>query len=397
MSNDVITVGSKTTTGGAVISGHDGVVINGKKVALVGDIATCPCGSKSCRGQGPIVAQSPRAANVFGTNLARVGDLVDTGCGSCFLNTSSHQVSLSTSTATNLNMGSGVHIGNGVHINGGGVNFSSNVSTTNAGTNNSVAPSQSSSSKAAQAAYNLTEKEWDQDLKKLAKNYQWDTSQQKNKSLAVLIIEEANEYLDLLNKDTHGVLSTGKDYTGISMGLKGAYDVVKELNGLGATASAVSIYGVMHIVIENYKPRYLDLGIRWQKATPQMLKIGYALNTVSGNVNFLKGNIYVELVFSGAVNAVDYMLHDEKTLGEVVGELFSDVAKGVVAGVVAQGSTLILRAGLTLAFAAPPTALLLGFFVISAFYIGNQISQLDEQYNYTDPMKKEVERLIDEN
>ena len=116
MSNDVITVGSKTTTGGSVISGHGGVIINGQKVALVGDIATCPCGSKSCRGQGPIIAQSPRAANVLGTNLARVGDLVDTGCGSCFLEESSHQVSLSTSTATNLNMGSGVNTGNGVNI-----------------------------------------------------------------------------------------------------------------------------------------------------------------------------------------------------------------------------------------------------------------------------------------
>ena len=131
MSNDVITVGSKTTTGGSVISGHGGVIINGQKVALVGDTATCPCGSKSCSGQGPIVAQSSRAANVFGTNLARVGDLVDTGCGSCFLDASSHQVSLNTSTENNLNMGSGVNIGNGVNINGGSVTFSSNSEPSN--------------------------------------------------------------------------------------------------------------------------------------------------------------------------------------------------------------------------------------------------------------------------
>ncbi|EHZ2536980.1 hypothetical protein C4G66_RS14665 [Vibrio parahaemolyticus] len=251
--------------------------------------------------------------------------------------------------------------------------------------------------KAVQQAYDLTEKEWNDVLQKQAKEYQWDTSQQENVSIAVLTVEEGNEYLDLLIKDSHGQLSNGKDYTGVGMGLKGAYEVAKELGGWGATAKAVNINGVMNIVVENYKPKYLDLGIRWQEATPQMLKIGHALNTVQGNVSFLKGNIYVELVFSGAVNAVDYILHDEKTLGEVVGQFTADISKGVVAGVIAQGATLVLRAGLILAFATPPTALLLGFFAISAFYIGKKVSEVDDKYRYTEPMKKEVERLIDEN
>lgn len=118
---DVITVGSKTSTGGVVLTGNGSVKVNGQPVALIGDMGTCLCGSKSCKGQGPIVSQSPRSANVFGEDLARIGDLVDTGCGSCFIVSSSHGVSLSTSTATSLNMGSGVNIGNGVNINGGGL------------------------------------------------------------------------------------------------------------------------------------------------------------------------------------------------------------------------------------------------------------------------------------
>ncbi|MDW1578258.1 hypothetical protein R7M92_21070 [Vibrio sp. Vb2880] len=251
--------------------------------------------------------------------------------------------------------------------------------------------------KAAQQAYGLTEKEWDDDLQKQAKEYQWDTSQQENVSIAVLTVEEANEYLDLLIKDTHGQLTIGKDYTGVSKGLKDAYDVAKDLGGFGATAKAVNINGVMNIVVENYKPRYLDLGVRWQEATSKMLKIGHDLNTVRGNVSFLSSNIYVELVFIGAVNAVDYILHDEKTLGEVVGQFTSDVSKGVVAGVIAQGITIGLRVGVTAAFAAPPTALLLGFFVLTAFGIGKVVSAIDDQYKFTEPMKKEIERLIDEN
>ncbi|HAS6130787.1 TPA: hypothetical protein I7133_20700 [Vibrio vulnificus] len=250
--------------------------------------------------------------------------------------------------------------------------------------------------KAVQQAYDLTEKEWNDDLQKQAKEYQWDTSQQENVSIAVLTVEEGNEYLDLLIKDSHGKLSTGKDYAGVGMGLKGAYEVAKELGGWGATAKAVNINGVMNIVVENYKPKYLDLGIRWQEATPQMLKIGHALNTVQGNVSFLKGNIYVELVFSGAVNAVDYMLHDEKTLSEVVGQLTADVAKGVVAGVAAQGVLLVARAGAGILFGfSLPAAVGLGLFVYSAFKIGGYVSELDNKYKFTKPMKETVEALID--
>ncbi|WP_245834701.1 hypothetical protein [Vibrio salilacus] len=248
--------------------------------------------------------------------------------------------------------------------------------------------------RAANSAYQLTEKEWNKDLQKLTKKYQWDLSQQNNISIAVLTIAEANEYLDLFQKDTHGQLSTGKDYTGVASGLKGAYEVAKELGGLGATAKAVNINGVTNIVVEDYKPRYLDLGVRWKEATPQMLKMGYALNTAQGNISFLKGNIYVELVFSGAVNAVDYVLHDEKTLGEVVGQFTADVTKGVAAGVLAQGATLLGATIFSTAFVIP-AAVTLGVFAISAFLIGNEISKLDEQYEFTEPMKRQVEELID--
>lgn len=249
--------------------------------------------------------------------------------------------------------------------------------------------------KAAQQAYGFTEKEWNDDLQKQAKEYRWETAQQENVSIAILTVEEANEYLDLLIKDTHGQLSTGKDYTGIGMGLKGAYEVAKELGGWGATAKAVNINGVMNIVVENYKPRYLDLSIRWQEATPQMLKIGHALNTVQGNISFLRGNIFVEVVFSGAVNAVDYMLHDVKTLGEVVGQFTADISKGIVAGVIAQGITILGVATLSTVFIVP-TALTLGIFAVSAFIVGNEISKLDDQFKFTEPMKNQVEKTIDD-
>lgn len=130
MSNDAITVGSKTTTGGVVISGNSGVVVNNQPVALVGDIATCTCGSKSCRGKGPIVATSPRNIVVNGISFAKAGDLVDTGCGNCYLAPSFNQVTLGVSSSP-ISMGGGVSIGNGVNINISGAGVSTGFSATN--------------------------------------------------------------------------------------------------------------------------------------------------------------------------------------------------------------------------------------------------------------------------
>lgn len=377
--------GDSTTTGGVVTSGVGNVALLGIGVTQIKMIATC---SKCEKGQGEIIPLEMIAVFVDSVQVALHGDIVACDCpfGSNTL--------IASAGAMKFHQSNGQVHGFKPHANPQEMDDTYQSVASSIGGHYSNAKSQQS---AGQQAYDSTEQEWNEDLQKQAKKYQWDTSQQENVSIAVLTIEEANEYLDLLIKDTHGELSTGKEYTGVGMGFKGAYETAKELGGWGATAKAVNINGVMNIVVENYKPKYLDLGIRWQEATPQMLKVGYALNTVQGNINFLRGNIFVEVVFSGAINAVDYMLHDEKTLGEVVGQFSADIAKGIVAGVIAQGFTLILRAGLTFVFATPPTALLLGFFAVSVFYIGNRISKLDKQYKYTNPMKKEIERLIDEN
>lgn len=376
--------GDKTTTGGVVTSGVGNVMFVGEGVTQIKMTATCPACKK---GQGEIIPLEAIAVFVDNIQAALHGDIVACGCpwGSNTLIASAGAMKFSQSNGQ-------VH-GFKPHASPQEMEATyQSVASSMGGCYSGV----SSSLSTGQQAYDLAENEWNKDLQKQAKKYQWDTSQQENVSIAILTIEEANEYLDLLIKDTHGQLSTGKDYTGVGMGLKGAYEVAKELGGWGATAKAVNINGVMNIVVENYKPRYLDLGIRWQEATPQMLKIGHALNTVEGNISFLRGNIYVEAVFSGAVNAVDYMLHDEKTLGEVVGQFTADISKGVVAGVIAQGVLLVARAGAGFVFGfSLPAAIGLGLFAYSAFKIGGYISDLDNQHQFTKPMKETVESLID--
>ncbi len=115
--NDVLTVGCKTSTGGKILSGNNGVIVNGQAIALVGDKATCLCGSSNCKGIGEIVPIVPRAANVKGMNFARAGDFVNTECGHCFLMNGPHQVHLGDVMDSTVNLGFGVEIGHGVYIN----------------------------------------------------------------------------------------------------------------------------------------------------------------------------------------------------------------------------------------------------------------------------------------
>lgn len=115
--NEIVTVGCATSTGGKVISGSSTVLVNGNPIALLGDKATCKCGSSSCSGEGPIIKISPRKVSAANVNFARFGDLVDTGCGNCYIEKSQHQVSLGTVISTKIEVGGSLNIGSNVNLN----------------------------------------------------------------------------------------------------------------------------------------------------------------------------------------------------------------------------------------------------------------------------------------
>ncbi len=72
-----IGVGSKTSTGGAVIEGNPGILFDGLVASSVGHKATCP---KCKKGVGPIVAVGPRTVDLPAGPAARAGDYVACGC-----------------------------------------------------------------------------------------------------------------------------------------------------------------------------------------------------------------------------------------------------------------------------------------------------------------------------
>lgn len=72
-----IGIGSRTSTGGAVVEGNPGVLFDGLVASSVGHKASCP---KCKKGIGPIVAVGPRTIVLPAGPAARAGDYVACGC-----------------------------------------------------------------------------------------------------------------------------------------------------------------------------------------------------------------------------------------------------------------------------------------------------------------------------
>ncbi|MFZ3433765.1 PAAR domain-containing protein [Vibrio harveyi] len=392
MSNDAITVGCKTSAGGAVISGNSGVVINNQPVALIGDIATCNCGSKACRGQGLIVATSPRDIVVNGVSFAKAGDFVDTGCGNCYLAESSNQVTLGASTASPVNMGNGVSIGNGVNINidGSGVSIASmGSSAITPDTQTTTRPAQKVQRKAPQIdpknaywpPYNPLAEEG---KKTLNVEYVKPIT-----SIAWMSPEEAYEFLQNLYEDMgyKETLSNMKDY-GHGLG-KGTYDTIETargLGGLGVQAYTKNINGQDWIIIKNYRKhlKTLERGHKWKANNPRIIQLGLGLNDLKGAARYVRFNVGLEIAVSVGINTVDYALRDEAKLSEFVGNSAGDIVKGIISLSGAAVAVAFLPA--TVSVIATGTV-----FALVSFSISKLLNVTDENNGYSKELTKTVE------
>jgi uncharacterized Zn-binding protein involved in type VI secretion len=72
----IVLVGDKTDHGGVVITGSSSFTSNGSRVAMIGDMVSCPVRH---HGVTPILPDSPRTAKSNGRLFALEGDLC--GCG----------------------------------------------------------------------------------------------------------------------------------------------------------------------------------------------------------------------------------------------------------------------------------------------------------------------------
>ncbi|EOZ5531356.1 hypothetical protein ACQSNA_003316 [Vibrio metschnikovii] len=72
-------------------------------------------------------------------------------------------------------------------------------------------------------------------------------------------------------------------------------------------------------------------GNKWGANNPKVVQAGLGLNDVRGAARYVRFNAGIEIAFAVGINAADYILRDEATLAEFVGNSAGDLAKGFIA------------------------------------------------------------------
>lgn len=210
-------------------------------------------------------------------------------------------------------------------------------------------------------------------------------------SFGLMSPEEGHEFLQNLYDDMGGKDTVGdfKDYYGLGNGVYDSYKVASGLGGLGVVAYTKNINGKDWVIIKNFR-RYeqtLMKGNKWGANNPRVIQAGLGLNDLKGAVRYIRFNIGVEIIVSVGINAADYILNDEATLAEFVGNSSGDIVKGLVSmGVGAIAVTML---------PATATVLLSGtIFAAVSFLVGQGLNVFDENNGYSKDISKAVDRLM---
>lgn len=399
-----ITIGTPTSTGGKVISASSDMEINGQKVSLIDDIATCNCGSKSCKGQGPIVKGKHREVSVDGVEFACEKDEVLAGCGNCFLLASPHDVTLGFVTGQGVSIGGNggnVSIGNGIKMNtvpigsnGGGMASRSapaNYSTSNV--SQSVSSSMSNATAVPSASvpeinpnnmywppYNFLAEDGEKDIK-----VEYLVPPQ---NLAIFSVEEAKEFLQNLYNDMGGkeAISDAKSYKDLGFSGKEAIETAKGLGGLGVMAYTKNINGTDWIIIKNFKKhlKTLEKGHKWGANNPRIIQLGLGLNDLKGAMRYVRFNAGLDIAFSIGLNAADYILRDDATLAELGVNSAADITKGFIS----LFGAAIITATFPISLTAMGATML---FAIASFSIGYGLDSIDNETGFSSDLTQAVE------
>lgn len=195
--------------------------------------------------------------------------------------------------------------------------------------------------------------------------------------LAVLTLEEAEQlWAEQNGKD---LATKGNIVYGAGGQLAFAKKVTKELGGMTTASYLKKIKGEYYVILKGYKQELKTLlkGNIWKADNAKLAQFGIGS---AGLKATLKGNVIVTVLFSAAVNAVDVLVHDEKTMADYLGTTGSDIAKGVLAAGI---GTLIVGG---VAVAGAPITLIGGgilFFGVSTG-TGLGLDYLDGKYHWTE-------------
>jgi uncharacterized Zn-binding protein involved in type VI secretion len=370
-----IGIGSKTSTGGEVVEGNNGIMMNGLVASSVGHQATCKSGRKECAGIGPIVAVGPRDVNLPAGPAARVGDYVDCGCppgSNVLVGSSSVQIG-SSSVSANI-----------APVQRSLSSMNSAASSLSATSNSSTAAG------AAVPKINPNNMYWPPYNPLAPEGEKYIEVEYLNPitSIAVLSLEEAQElYQNLGGKETIGNV---RNYSELAKGGAEAYATAKGLGSLGVKASTKNINGKDWVIIRDFRKHQQTLmkGNKWGANNPKVVKAGLGLNDVKGAVRYVRFNAGIEVAFAVGINAADYILRDEATLAEFVGNSAGDLAKGFIA----LGGAALFTAAMPATLGVLATGAL---FAIVSFAIGQGLDFIDKENEYSPKITKAVEEYFE--
>lgn len=209
--------------------------------------------------------------------------------------------------------------------------------------------------------------------------------------IAVLSLDEAKELLQTLYTEMGGkdAVGTTKSYHDLVDGVKTAAQTAKGLGGFGVMSYTKNIKGIDYVIIKNYRRHAQTLmkGNKWKASNPRVVQIGIGLNDVKGAARWVKVNAGIEVAFAVGVNAADYILRDEATLAEVIGNSSGDIIKGM--------TTLVT---MSLVVATLPVSGILAtgaLFAFGSFFMGRELDALDERYGFSDEIGNSLKRLVE--
>jgi hypothetical protein len=205
-------------------------------------------------------------------------------------------------------------------------------------------------------------------------------------SIAVLSIEEAREfYQSLGGKDTVGDI---KNYGDLAKGSAEAYTTAKGLGSLGVKAYTKNINGKDWIIIKDFKRHRQTLmkGTQWSATNPKVVQMGLGLNDLHGAVRYVRFNVGIEIAFAIGVNAADYIMRDEATLSEFVGNSAGDMVKGFIS---LAGAAVLTAVLIPATFSILATGIVFAFL---SFGIGQWIDNVDKENGYSNEISEAVKR-----
>lgn len=112
------------------------------------------------------------------------------------------------------------------------------------------------------------------------------------------------------------------------------------------------------------------------------------LNDLKGVARYVRFNAGIEIAFAVGINAADYILRDEATLAEFVGNSAGDLVKGFIA---LGGAALF-----TVAVVPTTVGVLVSglAFAIASFAAGIALDMADEQLGYSSEITEAVKEYF---